>query len=102
MSASVTQEVEVLLSPEEIARRVESLVAQLTPVPDMALLIGISERELRDHLDDLRSPVATAYRSAKARVALKLRLRDIELAEAGSPTAAAEVAAHFRRMEQSE
>lgn len=93
---------ELVPSAEEIAQRVAALVPSLTPVPDMALLIGISERELRDLLDDLASPVSVAYRTAKAQVALHLRQRDIELAEAGSPTAAAEVSAHFRRMEQSE
>lgn len=77
---------------------IQAYVKELTPISDMALLLGVSERQLRDAIDDLTSPVSLAYRTAKAQVALELRRRDIELAEAGSATAADEVNAHFRRM----
>ena len=77
---------------------IQAYVKELTPISDMALLLGVSERQLRDAIDDLSSPVSLAYRTAKAQVALELRRRDIELAEAGSSTAADEVNAHFRRM----
>ena len=53
---------------------------------------------LRDELDDLSSPVSQAYREAKTQVALKLRTRDIELAEAGSTTAAENVSSYYRQM----
>ena len=77
---------------------VRDLVALLTPIPDMALLLGVDERSLRDEIDDISSPVSLAYREAKARVALEMRKREIELAEAGSPTASQNIAAYFRQM----
>lgn len=64
----------------------------------MALLLGVDERALRDEIDDLATPVSLAYREAKAKVALEMRRRDIELAEAGSNTAAMNVANYFRHM----
>lgn len=79
-------------------QEVRDLVALLTPIPDMALLLGVDERSLRDEIDDISSPVSQAYREAKARVALEMRKREIELAEAGSPTASQNIAAYFRQM----
>ena len=79
-------------------QEVRDLVALLTPIPDMALLLGVDERSLRDEIDDISSPVSLAYREAKARVALEMRKREIEPAEAGSPTASQNIAAYFRQM----
>lgn len=79
-------------------QEVRDLVALLTPIPDIALLLGVEERTLRDEIDDISSPVSLAYREAKARVALEMRKREIELAEAGSPTAAQNISAYFRKM----
>lgn len=79
-------------------QEVRDLVALLTPIPDIALLLGVEERTLRDEIDDISSPVSLAYREAKARVALEMRKREIELAEAGSPTAAQNISAYFRQM----
>ena len=79
-------------------QEVRDLVALLTPIPDMALLLGVDERSLRDEIDDISSPVSLAYREAKARVAVEMRKREIELAEAGSPTASQNIAAYFRQM----
>lgn len=79
-------------------QEVRDLVALLTPIPDMALLLGVDERSLRDEIDDISSPVSLAYREAKARVALEMRKREIELAEAGTPTASQNIAAYFRQM----
>lgn len=79
---------------EEIA----NYVSLLTPIGEMALLMGVDERELRDEIDDPQSAASVAYRRAKAQVALAMRQKDIELAEAGSPTAAEAVTAHYRKM----
>ena len=79
-------------------QEVRDLVALLTPIPDIALLLDVEERTLRDEIDDISSPVSLAYREAKARVALEMRKREIELAEAGSPTASQNIAAYFRQM----
>ena len=77
---------------------IRNYVALLTPIPDMALLMDVDERTLRDEIDDRTSPVSLAYRRAKAEVALKLRTRDIDLADAGSTTAADNVADYSRFM----
>lgn len=77
---------------------IRKYVGMLTPLADMAVLMGVDERELRDEVDDLSSPVSQAYREARAQVALKLRTRDIEQAEAGSPSAAENVAEYYRQM----
>ena len=82
----------------ERVQEIRDYVALLTPISDIALLLGVHESTLRDELDDLASPVSQAYREAKAQVALKLRSRDIELAEAGSATAAESVSDYFRQM----
>ena len=81
---------------------ISDLVSKLTPISDMAILLGVTEIELREALDDPTSPASYAYRDAKARVALQLRERDIELASAGSPTAAENVVYYFRQMLQDE
>lgn len=92
----------VIAVDDALCARVAELVAQLTPIPDMATLLGLTEYELRTALDETESPLAQTYKKARAEVALRFRQRDIDLAEAGSPTAAAEVGAHFLRMLQSE
>ena len=81
---------------------ISDLVYKLTPISDMAILLGVTEIELREALDDPTSPASYVYRDAKARVALQLRERDIELAGAGSPTAAENVGYYFRQMLQDE
>lgn len=81
---------------------IRDLVSKLTPISDMAILLGVTEIELREALDDPNSPASYAYRDAKARVALQLRERDIELASAGSPTSAENVSYYFRQMLQDE
>ena len=37
----------------ERVQEIRDLVALLTPISDMALLLGVHERTLRDELDDL-------------------------------------------------
>ena len=92
---------EIIIINDDLSEYIDEIknyVKELTPISDMALLLEVDERRLRDAIDDLSSLVSLAYRQAKAQVALELRRRDIELAEAGSSTAADEVNAHFRRM----
>lgn len=89
-------ETNILLS--ERTDEITKYVSLLTPIGEMALLMNVDERELRDEIDDPHSAVSLAYRRAKAQVALELRQKDIEFAEAGSPTASEAVVAHYRRM----
>ena len=81
---------------------ISDLVSKLTPISDMAILLGVTEIELREALDDPTTPASNAYRTAKALAALQIRERDIELASAGIPTAAENVGYYFRQMLQDE
>lgn len=82
--------------------RIRQLTEQLTPISDMALLLDIPEGELRDAISDYENPVSLTYRKAKAQLTLQLRQQDIELAEAGSPSAAEALRSHLLKMLQDE
>lgn len=81
-----------------LAERIAELTAALTPITDMALLLDLSPYELSAMLNDYDSPESRAYRKTKAQVALDMRIQDIELARAGSPTAAQNVAKYYNAM----
>lgn len=89
------------MTDEQLAT-LEDLARALTPVSDMALLLGIPESTLRLELADRSTRASRTYHLAKAEVSLRLRRRDLELAEAGSPTASEAVSGHFLRMLQDE
>lgn len=78
--------------------RVRELTAALTPVADMAILLGIPEFELRTILTDPDNEVSRAYRYERAKVALAIRQRNIDLANAGSPSACDAVADYLTKM----
>ena len=86
----------------ERTEEISDLVSKLTPISDMAILLGVTEIELREALDDPNSPASYAYRDAKARVALQIRERDIENASTGDTTAAENVSLYYRQMLQDE
>lgn len=92
------EELNLHIDTEKVAR----LTELLTPLSDMALLLGVPEGLLRDAVSDYASPVSIAYRTAKAQLTLRLRRQDIELAEAGSPSAAEALRDHLLRMLQDE
>ena len=70
----------------------------LTPIADMAVLLDIPESDLRDILSSPDDDIAKAFRKTKAEVALDIRKRDIEMAAAGSPTAAVTVSNHLAKL----
>lgn len=81
---------------------IRTLVASLTPIPDIAILMDVPERELRDALDDLSSPVSKAYRRTRAEAALRMRTDAISAAAAGSEQAAEAVAEYYQDMLRAE
>ena len=88
--------------PPPIAERIEEVVEltkSLTTIKDMAVLLGIEEKALAEELDDPCSPVAKAYRKAKAEIGLELRQREIALSRAGSPIATENVIKLFSVMD---
>ena len=92
----------IMADINERTEEISDLVSKLTPISDMAILLGVTEIELREALDDPNSPASYAYRDAKARVALRIRERDIENASKGDTTAAENVSLYYRQMLQDE
>lgn len=82
--------------------QIRELVAALTPISDMAVLLGMNERDLREAIDDCDNPISLAYRKAKAEIALELRKAQIEMAKNGDKDAAESVAEYFLTMTQDE
>ena len=101
-SRYVKKSANIMADINERTEEISDLVSKLTPISDMAILLGVTEIELREALDNPTSPASYAYRDAKARVALKLRERDIDLASAGDTTAAENVNFYYRQMLQDE
>lgn len=98
----VKKSANIMADINERTEEISDLVSKLTPISDMAILLGVTEIELREALDNPTSPASYAYRDAKARVALQLRERDIELASMGDTTAAENVNLYYRQMLQDE
>lgn len=82
--------------------QIRELVAALTPISDIAVLLGMNERELREAIDDYDNPISVAYRKAKAEAALEIRKVNIALAQEGDKEAAEAVANYFLTMTQDE
>ena len=74
------------------------LTDDLTPIPDMALLLDVDEGQLRIALSEHGSDAWRVYHRHKAEAARIVRRRNIELAEAGSPTAAEAVNGYLATM----
>lgn len=82
--------------------QIRELVAALTPISDMAVLLGMNERDLREAIDDCENPISVAYRKAKAEAALEIRKATIALAKEGDKEAAEAVANYFLTMTKDE
>ena len=86
----------------DMEEQIRELVAALTPISDMAVLLGMNERDLREAIDDYDNPISVVYRKAKAEAALEIRKATIALANEGDKDAAAAVAEYFLKMTQDE
>lgn len=82
--------------------QIKELVAALTPISDMAVLLGMNERDLREAIDDCDNPISVAYRKAKAEVALEIRKANIDLFKYGDKDAADKLAEYFLNMTRDE
>ncbi len=71
---------------------------KLTPVTEIGALLELPVNELRDDIACEQSEVHKAFYSGMAEAALEIRERDIELARAGSPSAADALRNHLRKM----
>ena len=101
-SRHVKKSANIMADINERTEEISELVAKLTPISDMAILLGVTEIELREALDDPTTPASNAYRTAKALAALQIRERDIENARTGDTTAAENVSLYYRQMLQDE
>ena len=86
----------------DMEEKIRELVAALTPISDIAILLGMDEIELRDAIDEYENPISIAYRKAKAEVALDIRKAHIALAQEGDKDAAEKVAEYFLNMTRDE
>ena len=82
--------------------RIKELATMLTPVSDIAVLMDVDERCLREIISDKSHPVSIAYRKGKAERALQIRQNELDLAEAGSPLAVQLVGSYIRDMDSDE
>lgn len=87
---------------EDIINKVRELTQKLTPLGDMAVLLGVSRVELVMELNDMDSPISQVYHLEKAKVSLEIREQNIELARAGSPTSTLAVANYLKDMDNDE
>ena len=83
---------------QSLRQSVIEYTRMLTPIADMAVLLDMSESALRDILSSPDDEIAKAFRRTKAEVALDIRRRDIEMAAAGSPTAAVTGSNHLAKL----
>lgn len=87
---------------DETVNRIGELAALLTPVRDIAAIMGIDEDMLRLELATKGSPAREAYLRAKALTTLELRRQEIELARIGSPLAVQLTASYLSDMTSDE
>ena len=76
---------------------IADLAAALTPVADIAVLLGVDEDALRVELGFPGSEAGAAFMRAKAETALLIRRQEIEFAKMGSPAAVHAAAAYLSK-----
>ena len=98
MCEKIWKNSELLGSMQEIDYELfKRLVRALTPIADIAVLMGVDEAILRDNIEDLNTPVSKAFRRIRAETALEIRERNIEDMEAGSPSATEKVSEYLKQ-----
>lgn len=82
----------------DLLEKIKELASKLTPVSEISALLELPINEFRDEISSENSPVHKAFYAGMAKAALEIRERDIELARAGSPSAADALRNHLRKM----
>ena len=59
----------------------------LTPIVEVAALLGVNELQLQEEMDNRNSPIRKAYMKGLAETGEELRSQMIEAVHAGSPSA---------------
>lgn len=87
---------------KQLIEKIQELTSKLTPIKDIAILLNIPESVLLCEIGNPESDISKIYYLTKAQVALKIREQNMELAEAGSPTAADSVSLYLKSMANDE
>ena len=82
----------------DLLQQIKRLAAKLTPITEISVLLGLNEIELRDSVNTMGHPARQAFYEGMAETALKVRERDLQLAEAGSPSADEALKNYLRNM----
>lgn len=80
--------------------RLSTYVRALMPMADIAALLEMPEGELRMLISDRETDASKCYHRTLAEVKLAIHCRDVDLATAGSPTAAASVSCYLMQIEE--
>ena len=78
--------------------KIKELAYKMTPISEIGALLELPINELKDDIACEDSDVHKAFYSGMAEIALEIRERDMELARAGSPSAADALKHHLRQM----
>ena len=85
-------------SSQDLLKKIECLAKKLTPITEIGVLLELNEVELRDGINTIGHPFRIAYFKGMAQTAMKIRERNMALAEAGSPAADEALASYLRKM----
>lgn len=84
---------------ENLLNKITDLSRDLTPISEISILLHINYDELSELIRDRQSDVSQAYHLGRAETAHKMRVQEIEMADAGSPMAVALVNQYLRDMD---
>jgi hypothetical protein len=88
-----------MIISEDLIKKIEQLSRELTPVTEISYLLDIDPSDLSAAIADRHSEISIAYFKGRALTAHKLRLQEIEMAEAGSPMAVTLANQYLRDMD---
>ena len=71
----------------ELSDQIEEYASLLFSIKEIALLMNMSEIELRGQISNINSEFSQAYYRGKMKTTLLVRKQEIELAKLGSPVA---------------
>lgn len=82
----------------DLLKRISELAEQLTPAPEIAVLLDIDEVTFFDDIITTGHEARRAYLKGFAKTANEIRKRNLDLAAAGSPAADEALRSYLRRM----
>lgn len=83
---------------KDLLEKIQEFARKLTPISEMGALLDLDERILKDDINTIGNPARAAFYKGYAETALKARERNLDLAEAGSPSAEDAIEHYISRM----